>query len=341
MRSAVLLAAILAVSCTVGRVDPVDEVMRDYSGNVPGASVLVLRNGEVVARRSYGMADLENGIRATPATHYRLASVTKQFTAAAIVTLAERGQLSYDDSIRRFLPSLPSWADPITVRHLLTHTSGIIDYEDVIPEGTTMQLMDADVLRLLEQQTTTYFPAGTSYRYSNSGYALLALILERVSGRSFSDFLRDEIFLPLGMKTTVAHVEGISTVPDRAYGYSREGNSWKRTDQSLTSAVLGDGGIYTSIDDLVLWLRALEAGRFAAAMKPMVATDREGVRYGFGWRISAESVGHTGETIGFRNALVRFPDRKLAMVILTNRDEGHPADLIDSLRFSFPKENRP
>jgi CubicO group peptidase (beta-lactamase class C family) len=308
-----------------------DSLLRDYSGNVPGASVIVVREGNVVFRKSYGMANLEEKIAATPSTHYRLASVTKQFTAAAILLLADQKKLSIDDPIKRFLPSLPAYADAITIRHLLTHTSGLIDYEDLIPDGTTKQWKDEDVLRSLGTQQSTYFAPGSGYRYSNSGYALLALIVERRSGRRFADFLRENIFVPLGMMTTVAHEEGLSTVMDRAYGYSREGDSWHRTDQSLTSAVLGDGGIYTSVEELVNWLRALDGGRFAEAMVPRVDTDKAGVRYGFGWRISElggrRVISHTGETIGFRNALVRFPDERLAVVVLTNRNEGHPYDI--------------
>ncbi|HVS33658.1 MAG TPA: serine hydrolase domain-containing protein, partial [Thermoanaerobaculia bacterium] len=292
--------------------------MRDYRGTNPGASVLVARGGDVVFRKSYGMANIEAGIGASPSTHYRLASITKQFTAAAIMTLAENGRLSFDDPVRKHLPSLPMWAEPMTIRHLLTHTSGVIDYESVIPKGMTAQLKDAEVLGMLEGETTTYFPAGTSYRYSNTGYAFLALIVERVSGMRFAAFLRDQVFGPAGMRSSLAHEDGMSTVPGRAYGYSRDGERWKRTDQSLTSAVLGDGGIYASIDELARWLAALDGGRFAAAAEPLVATSDQEVHYGFGWRVAEHrgrrTAGHTGETMGFRNAMVRFPEERLAVV---------------------------
>jgi CubicO group peptidase (beta-lactamase class C family) len=328
LRRLALLLPLFAVACATGMTRSIDEVMKEYDGAVPGASVLVLRDGRPVFERSYGLADVENGIAATPATHYRLASVTKQFTAAAILTLEAEGKLSLDESVRRQLPSLPSWAEPVTIRHLLTHTSGLVDYEDVIPPGTTRQLTDADVLHLLEQQPALDFPAGSRYRYSNSGYALLALIVERASATSFATYLHDAIFAPRGMATAVAHVEGVSIVPSRAFGTSRDGDHWKRTDQSLTSAVLGDGGIYASVDDLASWLRALEGGDFERTMTPQVETDKPEIRYGFGWRISSHDgrrmVWHTGETIGFRNALIRFPDERLAVVVLTNRNEGDP-----------------
>jgi len=308
-----------------------DSFFRDYTGNVPGASVIVVRNGNVLFRRAYGMADLEQRIAATPDTHYRLASVTKQFTAAAILSLADRGKLSLNDPIRRWLPSLPPYADAITIRQLLTHTSGLVDYEDVMPPGRTTQLNDDDVLQLVAAQPATLFPPGTNWRYSNSGYVLLGLIAAKASGESFPAHLHDAIFAPLGMTTTVAHVEGGDTVANRAYGYSREGDRWTRTDQSITSATLGDGGVYTSVSELVNWVRALDDGKFAEASVPRVPTDRKDVRYGYGWRISEHNgrtaVWHTGESIGFRNAIVRIPDEHLAIVVLTNRNEGEPYDI--------------
>ncbi|HEX9501093.1 MAG TPA: serine hydrolase domain-containing protein, partial [Thermoanaerobaculia bacterium] len=244
-----------------------DDLLRDYSGNVPGASVLVVLDGNVVMRKSYGMANLEQRTAATPDTNYRLASVTKQFTAASILILAKSGKLSLDDPITKYL-ALPAHANAITIRHLLTHTSGLFDYEDLIPPGTTRQLKDSDVLQMLKDNDGSYFAPGTRYRYSNTGYAFLSLIVERVSGQRFADFLSENIFKPAGMNASVALEEGISTVARRAYGYSRADRAWHRTDQSLTSAVLGDGGIYTSTDDLVHWIAWLESGKFDAALVP-------------------------------------------------------------------------
>ena len=311
----------------------IDALMREYSGNVPGASVLVVRDGNVLVRQSFGMANLEEHIAAAPDTNYRLASLTKQFTAASILLLG----IPLDDSIRKYLPSLPPYADAITIRHLLTHASGLLAYEDLIPADRTQQLTDTDVLDLLAKTNTTYFPPGTQYRYSNTGYVFLSLIVERVSGQRFADFLREKIFIPAGMNHS-----GISTVTHRAYGYSRGGQAilpaqgqagspvlhWVRTDQSVTSATLGDGGIYTSIDDLVHWIAWLDSGRFDQALVPATKTDRPGMQYGFGWFIGEHRgrrmVSHFGETIGFRNAIVRFPDQRLAVVVLTNRNEGVP-----------------
>lgn len=310
--------------------DEIDVLMERYEGDMPGASLLVVRDGKSVVRRSYGQSNLEDRIATTPETNYRLASVTKQFTAVAILLLIQDGKFTLDDPMKKWLPSLPSAVDSVSITDLLTHTSGIIDYEDVIPAGTVAQLRDADVLRLLEPQDSVYFKPGVSYRYSNSGYALLALIVERASGKSFAAFLRERIFLPLGMNHTVAYEEGTSTVSNRAFGYTMKDGVWTRKDQSTTSAVLGDGGIYSSIDDLAKWDAALYDSRLLSddfrrlAFTPHTATDRADVKYGFGWRITGEILWHSGETVGFRNVIVRNPSRRLTVVMLTNRDAPAP-----------------
>jgi CubicO group peptidase (beta-lactamase class C family) len=308
----------------------VDALMGSYAGEVPGAAVLVLRDGQPVVRASYGLADLETGTPATPETNYRLASVTKQFTAASILLLAEDDRLTLDDRGHAWLPSLPKAAETVTIHHLLTHTSGLIDYEEVVPEIFAAQLHDADVLRLLETQDRTYFRPGTGYRYSNSGYALLALIVQRASGQTFATFLRERIFDPLAMFNTVAYEEGVSTVNNRAFGYTEEAGRWNRTDQDQTSAVLGDGGIYSSIDDLGKWDAALYDGRLLqpsslrAAFTPATHTDDPEIEYGYGWRITGETLWHSGETVGFRNVIVRYPKRHMTVVVLTNRNEPEP-----------------
>lgn len=314
-------------------VDTIESLMRAYDGDVPGASLLVIRDGEPLIRRSWGMADLEAGVPATPETNYRLASVTKQFTAASVLLLVEDGVLRLDDPVTTWLPSLPDAAKAVTIRHLLTHTAGLVDYEDLIPEAATEQVVDRDVLRLLETQDELYFEPGSMYRYSNSGYALLALVVERASGTSFAEFLRERIFEHLGMNGTIAYERGISEVTGRAYGHSRTPGGWVRDDQSITSAVLGDGGIYSSVDDLARWDAALYDDRLLGsesrrlAFSPLVETGDAGVGYGLGWRISGDRVWHTGETRGFRNAFVRNPTAGISVVILTNRNEGRPYEL--------------
>jgi len=337
MKAAWLLGAVLMAMGDAGaatREATIDGWMRDYAGQAPGASVLVLQDGEPVFQRAYGLADLEAGTAATPRTNYRLASVSKQFTAACLLLLAEDGALSVDDPVRRWLPSLPAAADAVTLRHLLSHTSGLVDYEDLIPADQTAQVRDADVLRLLEGEDRLYFTPGSDYRYSNSGYALLALVAERASGMRFADVLRTRIFAPLGMDATLAREDDGPAVPDRAYGYSRVDGRWQRTDQSTTSAVLGDGGIYSSLADLARWDAALYDDRLlgaasrALAFQPATATPEPDVaHYGFGWRLQGGMQWHSGESIGFRNVLLRFPAQRLTVIVLTNRDAPEPYPL--------------
>jgi CubicO group peptidase (beta-lactamase class C family) len=304
--------------------------MRAYTGTVPGACVAVLQDGVPIFRCAYGLADIEGRVAATTATNYRLASLTKQFTSAAILLLAEQERLSIDDPVRKWLPTLPDAADAIVIRHLLAHTSGLIDYEDLITDGTSVQLRDADVLGLLEAENRGYFPPGTGYRYSNSGYSLLALIAGRASDTDFASVLRERIFQPLGMQNTIAFEAGISVVAHRAFGYSTSRHSWTRTDQSLTSATLGDGGIYSSIDDLAKWDAALCKDRLLRpaslrlAFAPATQTDDPAVQYGFGWRITGETRWHSGETIGFRNVIVRYLERRITVIVLTNRNDPAP-----------------
>jgi CubicO group peptidase (beta-lactamase class C family) len=338
MRTAAMIACVafsaLLAACATGSRHmqrEIDDLMREYAGDGPGAALLVLRDGEAVVRRGYGYADLERRVPVTSQTNFRLASISKQFTAAAVLLLAEDGALRLDDPARRWLPELPASADAITLHHLLTHTSGLVDYEDLMAPDAAAQVHDADVLRLLAVHDRLYFAPGSDYRYSNSGYALLALVVERVSGMRYADFLRARIFQPLRMDGAVAFEDGVSTVAHRAYGYSFDDGAWRRTDQSSTSAVLGDGGIYASIDDLAKWNAALYDDRLlsdasrALAFAAHTPTDEPDVdAYGYGWRLHGDTLWHSGETIGFRNVIVRWPQRRLTVVLLSNRNDPEP-----------------
>jgi CubicO group peptidase (beta-lactamase class C family) len=342
------LAAMLMFSGHVAAVPmsatpKVDVLMRKYEGNVPGSSLLVIKDGVPLIRRGYGMADLEQHVAATPATDYRLASVSKQFTAASILLLAEDGKLTLDDSIRHWLPSLPASTDKVTLRELLSHTGGLIDYEDLMPANTTEQLNDNDVLRMLSATSKNYFPPGSAYRYSNSGYVLLGLVVEKASGESLPAFMQQRIFKPLHMDHTLMYVRGGPDVSQRAYGYSEEHGSWKRTDQDLTSATRGDGGIYSSIDDLAKWDAALYDHRLLSdasrklAFSPhaKVVGEPYEASYGFGWRITGDTLWHSGESIGFRNVIVRWPKQHLTIILLSNRNDPEPYRTVLAIAAQF------
>ena len=312
----------------------IDTLFKNFDGpDVPGAVVLVVREGKVIYEKGYGLANVEQKIPCTTSTNFRLASVSKQFTAASILILVERKKLSLDDRITKFFPEFPSYGNEITVRHLLSHRSGLIDYEDVIPEGTTIQLSDRNVLNLVRLQNKPYFPPGSDFRYSNTGYALLSLIVEAVSGNTYAEFLKHNIFSPLQMTNTVAYEAGISKVQNRAYGYAQENNQFDPSDQSLTSAVLGDGGIYSSVNDLFKWDQALYTDKILsqkmlkeALTVTSLTTDIENSGYGFGWYITkhgdTDLFFHRGHTCGFTNLIERHPEKKFTVIILTNRRDA-------------------
>ena len=327
-------ACLRAQSAEPTRRAEIDSLMSRYTGDVAGASLLVSRDGKAIVRRGYGFANLEEHVAASPETNYRLASVTKQFTAACILLLKQDGKLRLQDKVRKWLPQLPATDDRITIYDLLTHSSGLIDYEDLIPPNRTTQLDDADVLSMIAAQNRLYFEPGSAHRYSNGGFVLLGLIVERASGMDLADFMKKRIFQPLGMDHTLMyeHHRG-PEVSDRAYGYSEVNGKWTRTDQDITSATRGDGGIYSSVDDLGKWDAALytdkllDADSRRMAFTPHEPTDDPDVSYGFGWRISGNTVWHSGESIGFRNVIVRWPKQHLAVIILSNRNEFQPYPL--------------
>jgi CubicO group peptidase (beta-lactamase class C family) len=311
----------------------VDALFVDYDRpGVPGASVLVIQDGEVLLKKAYGLANVEEKIASTTGTNYRMASNTKQFTAMAIMMLAERGKLSYDSRLSDFFPGFPAYGKTITIRNMLNHTSGLLDYEDLIPPGTTTPLTDNDVLDYMKKQDHTHFPAGSTYRYSNGAFVLLGMIVEKVSGVSFPEFLHQNIFQPLGMKHTVFYQRDDHT--DRArrsYGYSPQGDGFVRTDQSLTSSTRGDGTVYSSVDDLFKWDQALYKTRLVSAktlnqaFTPGISVN-ETSGYGFGWFIEKKHglrmIGHTGNTMGFSSVIQRFPEKKFTVIILTNRNDA-------------------
>ena len=320
----------------------IDSLMSDYDLiNGPGAALVITENGNIIYSKGYGLANLEENIPIISETNFRLASVTKQFTAMCIMILKNREQLNYEQTLTDLFQNFPDYGNYITIRHLLHHTSGLRDYFSLIPDNATQQIHDYDVLNMMMEQTTTYFTSGSEYRYSNSGYAVLAMIVEQVSGMSFANFLSENIFIPLNMTGSIAFQDGISTVTNRAYGYSYSSDNYVLNDQSLTSAVLGDGGIYTSIDDLFEWNQGLYTNPILphdilqeAFISGKLSNGTE-TGYGFGWVLDTyknrNRVGHTGSTRGFRNVYHRYPDEQLSIIILTNRNSGSPKDIANQI----------
>ncbi len=327
----------------------------------PGVAVLVRKDGRTVFERGYGARELRTLAKIDAQTNFRLASCSKQFTAMSVMLLVHDGKLHYEDKLTDVFPDFPTYGRAISIRNLLNHTSGLPDYEDLMAAeekrkgaalwSETRQIQDAEVLDLLKQEKTGKFAPGTKWSYSNSGYVILGLVVAKLSGQPFPEFLRERIFVPLKMNATVAYVKGKNEVARRAFGHSKDGSVWKETDQSSTSATLGDGGVYSSLEDLAKWDEALaqhtllNEKEMQAALAPVkladgsqpkwpVNSDRpEGtvVSYGFGWFLDPyrghQRMWHYGDTIGFHSYIVRFVEDKLTIVVLCNRTDLDPESL--------------
>jgi CubicO group peptidase (beta-lactamase class C family) len=336
----------------------------------PGVAVLVRRGDRTVFERGYGVRDLKSLAAIDAETNFRLASCTKQFTAMAIMLLVHDKKLKFEQNLAEIFPDFPAYGATITIRSLLHHISGLPDYETLMEQEEKSggrkwteenQIHDADVLALLEKEHTTQFAPGTKWAYSNSGYVLLGLVVAKVSGKSFGDFLHERIFAPLKMDHTVAYERGKNEVANRAFGNSRDGSAWKQTDQSSTSATLGDGGVYSSLSDLAKWDEALEkntllsevemrAALTPAALvggaKPVWPADQDRpagtpVAYGFGWFLDPyrghARMWHYGESTGFQTYIERFgasasetgrlDQTALSIVVLCNRTDLDPEAL--------------
>lgn len=346
------LAVVLAVSpaCMAANPDStqINALFSEVtSPTAPGLAVLVRFRGQTIFKSGYGMRDLRSDLPVTTDTAFRLASMSKQFTAMAVMLLIHEGKLRYDDRLTSIFPEFPAYGQTITIRHLLNHTSGLRSHEEIwakqfvgkSPEEIP-QISDQEVLSLMEKEDGTKFQPGTQWEYSNTGYIILGLIVQKIAGTGFGDFLQKNIFSPLNMQETIAYQNGKNTVSNRAYGYTRIDSKWTETDQSPVSGTLGDGGIYSSIDDLSKWDDALwqhsllSAQEMLPAVTPVELTnpqrlpkgpDGQDLAYGFGWRLDPyrghRTMSHRGGSVGFRTDIERFLDDHLTIIILANRTD--------------------
>ena len=304
-----------------------------------GCAVGVSRNGDVVLSAAYGMADLEHGIRNTPESVFEAGSVSKQFTAAAVVLLVQDGLLSLDDDVRRYVPELPDYGHRIAIRHLLTHTSGLRDWGSVAAIGGwgrgQRTHTHEHVLDILSRQRALNFTPGAEYSYSNSGYNLLAIIVGRVSGMPFAEFSRTRIFEPLGLMHTQWRDDYRRIVKGRTAAYAMRRGGWV-IDRPIED-VHGNGGLLTTVGDLLKWDAALAAGTpggraFVDMMHERgVLNDGSRIAYASGLVIGAlegsREIGHTGSTAGYRAFLARYPDQQLAVAVLCNAGNVNPGQV--------------
>jgi CubicO group peptidase (beta-lactamase class C family) len=307
--------------------EKLDSLLQGEDSRKPGMALLIEQKGKIIYQKSIGLSNESNSELIDDASNFRMASVSKQFTATAILLLEKEHKLSLDDPIIRYLPELPATVgNQVLIRHLLTHSSGLLDYESLIPSAQTSQVLDEDVLRLLEAKDSTYFLPGSQFRYSNSGFCLLALIVERISHHSFANFIKENIFGPLQMDGSTVY-ESWSPISHRAMGYARDSTGHIfSSDQSVTSATKGDGGVYTSLHDYLKWIHAIRQNKLinlGETLKrlrfPIDKTKNE--YYGAGWfeiDTQPQVYFHSGSTCGFTNFVIVLPQEESSVIYFSN-----------------------
>ncbi|GAB3268133.1 serine hydrolase domain-containing protein [Larkinella harenae] len=323
-----------------------DAVMhQNFPADQPGGALLVVINGKTIYNRGVGLANQETKAPITPETNFRMASVSKQFTAMCILLLEKQKKISFDDNLLRFFPDFnPRVGQKIKLRHLLTHTSGLLDYESLLPDDRKDQIFDAEVLALLKPQDSTYFEPGSRFRYSNSAFCLLTQVVERVTKKPYRAFITENLFKPLGMSQTTLY-EPNRTIPNRAMGYARNQDQTIRfSDQSVTSGTQGDGCVYTSLTDYKKWNDALVTNQLVDLPKQLSRikyplTGAPNGFYGLGWFLTQTKDGtpelfHSGSTCGFSNCVVWLPATKTLLVLFANLADNHRpfADILNTLK---------
>ena len=327
----------------------VDSLMRAWSkGDTPGAALIVIRDGRVLLKKGYGLSNIEAGEKITTDTVFDLASLSKQFTAMAVLILSERGRLKLDDPLSKFFPEFRLQARDVTIRNLLNHTSGIPDYPKLFIKGgkinaswqrdwetaTSFRPTSKDVLALLAEQKALDFAPGERWEYSNSNYVILAQLVERVSGKTFPQFLKVNIFQPLGMTSTVVADQTKPTIKNLAVRYDRGATGYKVIRETPFDLIYGDGNLHSTIEDLYRWDQALSKGRLvkastlAEAFAPGLLKNGDKTDYGFGWVLDKyfglKMTYHEGAGTGFNTFIMRIPDERFTVIALSNFARFNP-----------------
>jgi CubicO group peptidase (beta-lactamase class C family) len=319
--------------------DKVDQIFSPWDKTLtPGCALAVIKDGRIIYERGYGMASLEDGIAMTPDKIFDIGSLSKQFTAACIAILIREGKISLDDDIRTYLPEVPKYERPITIRHLIYHTSGLRDYTGLLILAGFRPASDCpsveEALEVISRQQKLNHPPGGEYSYTNTGYFLLGQIVERVSGQSLNRFAQEHIFKPLGMIHTLYQDDHLQIIKNRASGYDQAGSVF-RFDMSSWDQT-GDGNVYTSVEDLFLWDQAFYTNQLGQDLMSLLQTvgtlnSGEKLDYAFGLVITdykgLKRVSHAGAWAGFRAALIRFPEQRFSAICLANLSRIDPSAL--------------
>jgi len=358
-RRRIALLAALALATTAACSQPtstssngaVDQLFAEWNKpDAPGCSVGISRNGTTLYERGYGIANLDLAVAISPATVFNAASISKQFTAMSILLLAHRGQLSLDDDVGTYIPNWSQHGQRITIRHLLSHTSGLRDaflLQGLRPEHP--ENINEQIVSILARARGLNFAPGSQFEYNNGAYRLLAAIVERVSGKRFSVFVDANVFKPLGMAHSYIHDDAAQVIPNRATGYSRATGGFRLVVRTYTDVVVGNSGLFTTVGDLLRWEQNFTDPRVGDAAlvremeTPVIATGwSDTSRYGFGVEIAQHrglrTVAHGGGDDGVRSYVMRYPERRLAIAILCNRDDMDPGSVARSIAEIFLRD---
>jgi CubicO group peptidase (beta-lactamase class C family) len=365
MTACLPLAALVCASVHAQTLNArLDALLNDWKQkNAPGMAALLIRNGRIEYRKVFGFADLDSRTPITPDTQFLLASLTKQFTAMAIMILAEGHKLQFDDSLAKFCPEFPGYARAITIRNLLNHTAGLTQYQQLLvgkidenyfrsskSPPAAHEFTAAEALQVLSRQQNLRFSPGEKFEYSDSAYVVLGQIIERITGMRYAEFLKETVFDPLEMHDTLVVDERKQNVPRLALGYARRNAKWQDITYSPENSIYGEDGIYSTINDLYKWDQALYTERLVSrstlemAFTPGRTNDGKEITtdilgrpnsYGFGWFISSlqgeKDVEHSGGWSGYATHILRVPSRRVTAIVLTNSSNGDVPDIAQQM----------
>lgn len=344
----ILMACVIAISEPNPDVSSKIDALfsRWMKENMPGAAVGIIHHGKILHNKGYGLSNIQTKTPITPQTVFDLGSVSKQFTSLAVMLLEQRGNLSYDDPLSKFFPEFPPYANKITIRQLMQHTSGLPDYEAAFlregkidkeyPRTTKRAGWDyeptsMDALQILTKQPNLRFPPGDEWEYSNSGYMVLAQVVARAADQRFADFMRENIFKPLGMNQTLVVDDSRPDVQNKAASYTLRKGKFENLDYTPVNWIYGDGNVNSTLEDMLKWVQALDEQKLVedytwkAAFSPGELNSGAATGYGFGWylgpALGLQKISHTGSWAGFRNCMVLYPTEHFGIVILSNTAE--------------------
>jgi CubicO group peptidase (beta-lactamase class C family) len=341
---AIIFTLIIVCSCgQVGENSAVDNIFAEWNKpDVPGCAIGIIRNGELIYAKGYGIGDLEHNITLMPSSVFYLGSVSKQFVTFSILLLEEQGKLNLDDEIQKFLPDFPVYESPLTIRHFIHHTSGVRDYL------TLMYLMgsnyldhieDDEVYELIKRQSALNFSPGEKYLYSNSCYFMLAMIVEKAAGQSLKVFADENIFRPLGMHHTMFYDDNTGIIKNRVFSYAKDADENKFNNLIMRFDLVGSGGVYSNIEDLFLWDQNFYNNKLGKGGPEIIQkmheegllNNGESSGYAFALNIGTykglKTVNHGGSLAGYRSFLLRFPEQQFSVIILANRSDANPSEM--------------